>query len=113
MFIESEDLIILYLLVELQSLGSYVLTAMNRNNRLSIEAGIKYFILGSLSSIILVLGLSLIYGFSGTINIHDFSMYIVTMPETDDVVLVYYLVFSVFLIMVGFLFKIYAAPFHF
>lgn len=113
MFIESGDIMLMYLLLELQSIGSYALTAINRNNRPSVEAGIKYFILGSLSSIIMLLGLSLIYGFSGTIQMCDISMYLTTMYINEDTFIKYDILLCSFLVIVGFLFKIYAAPLHF
>ena len=66
--ISSNDLIVFYIGLELQSLSLYVLAALNRNSLLSSEAGIKYFILGALSSGLLLFGISYIYGFSGNTN---------------------------------------------
>src|SRR5689334_7005152 len=68
MLISASDLIALYLGLELMSLPLYVIAASNRENAKSTEAGLKYFVLGALSSGMLLYGASLIYGFTGTIN---------------------------------------------
>ena len=70
MLISASDLIALYLGLELMSLPLYVIAASNRENVRSTEAGLKYFVLGALSSGMLLYGASLIYGFTGTINFH-------------------------------------------
>jgi NADH-quinone oxidoreductase subunit N len=103
----------MYLLIELQSIGSYILTAINRNNRHSIEAGIKYFIIGSLSSIMLLLGFSFLYGFSGLISITDLSTYLRFVYSMNDAFFIYSMLISIIFVNIGFLFKIYSAPFHF
>src|SRR5438445_7423551 len=64
----AADLIALYLGLELMSLSLYVLAAINRNSVRSTEAGLKYFVLGALSSGMLLYGASLVYGFTGTVN---------------------------------------------
>lgn len=71
--ISSYDLISLYLAIELQSLSFYVLAAFQRNNEFSTEAGLKYFILGALSSGFLLFGSSLVYGFTGITNFEELS----------------------------------------
>src|SRR6266550_8695883 len=68
MLISAADLIALYLGLELMSLPLYVVAASNRENTKSTEAGLKYFVLGALSSGMLLYGASLIYGFTGTVN---------------------------------------------
>ena len=67
MLISASDLIALYLGLELMSLPLYVVAASNRDNVRSTEAGLKYFVLGALSSGMLLYGASLIYGFTGTV----------------------------------------------
>ena len=67
----SNDLITAYLAIELQSLAFYVLAAFNRNSTFSMDAGIKYFILGAFSSSLFLFGSSLIYGISGTVNFSE------------------------------------------
>ena len=71
--ISSNDLIMFYIGLELQSLALYVLAAFNRDNLLSSESGVKYFILSALSSGLLLYGCSLIYGFSGSTNFNEIS----------------------------------------
>ena len=66
--ISAGDLIMLYLGLELMSLALYVVAASNRDNAKSTEAGLKYFVLGALSSGMLLYGASLIYGFTGTVS---------------------------------------------
>ena len=70
--ISSNDLIVFYLGLELQSLALYVLASFNRDNILSSESGLKYFVLSALSSGLLLYGCSLVYGFSGSTNFNIF-----------------------------------------
>lgn len=69
----SNDLIIAYLSIELQSLAFYILAAFRKNSTYSIEAGLKYFVLGAFSSGLFLFGSSLIYGISGSVNFADFK----------------------------------------
>ena len=112
-FVHCNNLIFLYILIELQSIGSYILTSINRKNRYSIEAGLKYFVIGSFSSILILFGFSFLYGFSGLICFDDLSLYIRYIYSVEDSFLFHSLLFSFIFFNVGFLFKIYAAPFHF
>ncbi len=102
--ISSNDLIVFYMGLELQSLALYVLASFNRDNLLSSESGVKYFILSALSSGLLLYGCSLIYGFSGSTNFNLISQNI---TETG-----YGLSFGIVFILVGLAFKISAVPFH-
>jgi NADH-quinone oxidoreductase subunit N len=72
--ISSNDFLSLYLSVEFQSLALYVLAAFKQNSLFSIEAGLKYFILGTFSSGLLLFGASLLYGFTGTLNFNGFNI---------------------------------------
>lgn len=114
-FLHTTNLIFLYVLIELQSISSYILTSLNKRNRYSVEAGIKYFILGSFTSILLVFGFALLYGFSGLLHFDDLSLFILYVQHTHAYIGFLYLLFyiSLLCILVGFLFKIYASPFHF
>ena len=103
--ISSNDLIVFYLGLELQSLSLYVLASFNRDNILSSESGLKYFILSALSSGLLLYGCSLIYGFSGTTNFNSIS-------ELNLSEFHYGITFGVVFIIVGLAFKISAVPFH-
>ena len=102
--ISSNDLIIFYIGLELQSLALYVLASFNRDNILSSESGVKYFVLSALSSGLLLYGCSLIYGFSGSTNFQIISEQIVINS--------YGLTFGIVFILVGLAFKISAVPFH-
>mgnify|MGYP003329480179 CR=1 FL=1 len=79
----SNELLSMFIGLELQSLSLYVLAALNRNSLLSSEAGIKYFILGALSSGLLLFGISYIYGFSGNTNFNPVSYTHLTLPTSD------------------------------
>jgi NADH-quinone oxidoreductase subunit N len=105
MLISASDLIALYLGLELMSLPLYVIAASNRENLKSTEAGLKYFVLGALSSGMLLYGASLIYGFTGTVNFAGIAK---ATQNGAGVGLIFGLVF----LFVGFCFKISAVPFH-
>ena len=102
--ISSNDLIVFYMGLELQSLALYVLASFNRSNILSSESGLKYFVLSALSSGILLYGCSLIYGFSGSTNFYLISESIKNLEYSG--------VFGIVFILVGLAFKISAVPFH-
>ena len=102
--ISAGDLIALYLGLELMSLALYVVAASNRDNAKSTEAGLKYFVLGALSSGMLLYGASLVYGFTGTVSFAG----IAAAAKTGDVGIVFGLVF----LLAGLCFKVSAVPFH-
>ena len=102
--ISSNDLIVFYMGLELQSLVLYVLATFNRDNIKSSEAGLKYFVLSALSSGLLLYGCSLIYGFTGSTN---FDV-IASQLNSNE----YALTFGIVFILVGLAFKISAVPFH-
>jgi NADH-quinone oxidoreductase subunit N len=105
MLISAADLIALYLGLELMSLPLYVVAASNRDQLRSTEAGLKYFVLGALSSGMLLYGASLIYGFTGTISFTGIAAATHTGASIG-------LVFGLVFLFVGFCFKISAVPFH-
>lgn len=114
----SNDLITIFLAIELQSYGLYILSTIYRNSELSTTGGLIYFLLGGLSSCFILLGTALLYANSGSTSLD--SLYIITSisdvnsSATSD--LWYspnYINLSLVLFSVGFLFKISAAPFHF
>ena len=105
--ISSNDLITMYLGIELQSLALYVVAAIKRDSLRSSESGVKYFILGALSSGILLYGCSLIYGFSGSTN---FEVIQANLNNLNNLNLG--LIFGLVFILVGLAFKISAVPFH-
>src|SRR6516165_241000 len=104
MLISAADLIALYLGLELMSLALYVVAAINRDSSRSSEAGLKYFILGALSSGMLLYGASLVYGFTGTVSFSG----IAKVAGQGGIGLVFGLVF----LFAGFCFKVSAVPFH-
>jgi len=104
MLISAADLIALYLGLELMSLPLYVVAASHRNSLRSSEAGLKYFVLGALSSGMLLYGASLVYGFTGTVNFAG----IAHSAAEGGTGLIFGLVF----LFAGFCFKVSAVPFH-
>ena len=111
----SSDLISIFLSIELQSYGLYLLSTIYRNSELSTTGGLIYFLLGSLSSCFILLGISLLYANSGNTNMD--GLYIITsisnVSDNDDWYKSYYINFSLLIFSIGFLFKVSAAPFHF
>jgi NADH-quinone oxidoreductase subunit N len=103
--ISAADLIALYLGLEMMSLALYVVAASDRDNVRSTEAGLKYFVLGALSSGMLLYGASLIYGFTGTVSFVGIAK---ATGHGAGIGLIFGLVF----LFVGFCFKISAVPFH-
>ena len=102
--ISSNDLIVFYMGLELQSLALYVLATFNRDQLKSSEAGLKYFVLSALSSGLLLYGCSLIYGFTGSTNFNVIAAQL----NVEE----YALTFGIVFILVGLAFKISAVPFH-
>ncbi|CAN5359214.1 NADH-quinone oxidoreductase subunit NuoN [soil metagenome] len=105
MMISANDLIALYLGLELQSLSLYVVAAINRDSVRSTEAGLKYFVLGALSSGMLLYGASLVYGFTGQTT---FPGIVVALDGHSSIGLIFGLVF----LIAGLAFKVSAVPFH-
>ena len=102
--ISANDLILFYLGLELQSLSLYILASLDRDNLKSNESGLKYFILSSLASGLLLYGCSLLYGFSGSTNFEVINLN----TNADNIGTIFAMVF----ILVGLAFKVSAAPFH-
>ena len=107
MMISANDLVALYLGLELQSLPLYVIAAFQRNTMQSSEAGLKYFVLGALSSCMLLYGCSMIYGFSGTTQFIQLTQHFSNVEQASmgiDVGIVF--------LTAGLAFKVSAVPFH-
>ncbi len=102
--VSSNDLILFYLGLELQSLSLYILASIDRDNLRSSEAGIKYFVLSALSSGLLLYGCSLLYGFTGSTNFQVIS------NNVGDINIG--TIFAMIFILVGLAFKVSAVPFH-
>lgn len=106
----SNDFLLFYLSLELQSLTFYLLASFKKDSPFSAEAGLKYFILGALSSGLLLFGLSLIYGITGTLNF--FSLSLLFLDFNSFSFFSYPLVFGLILVLSSFFFKLAVAPFH-
>jgi NADH-ubiquinone oxidoreductase chain 2 len=116
--ISTSDLVSIFLSIELQSYGLYLLSTLYRNSELATTGGLTYFLLGGLSSCFILLGTSLLYSNSGLTNLD--GLYILTslsnMLDYSNTLFTYnnyYINISLLILSVGFLFKISAAPFHF
>jgi NADH-ubiquinone oxidoreductase chain 2 len=118
--VSTSDLVSIFLSIELQSYGLYLLSTLYRNSELATSGGLTYFLLGGLSSCFILLGTSLLYANSGTTNLD--GIYVITSlsdlaNDSSNMVLYwyksYYINFSLLILSVGFLFKVSAAPFHF
>lgn len=105
MMISANDLIALYIGLELQSLALYVVASIHRDDAKSSEAGLKYFVLGALSSGMLLYGASLIYGFTGNINFDTIATVLQGQAATGAV-------FGLVFLTAGLAFKVSAVPFH-
>ena len=118
--VSTSDLVSIFLSIEMQSYGLYLLSTLYRNSELATSGGLTYFLLGGLSSCFILLGTSLLYANSGTTNLD--GLYVITSlsdisNENSSNILYwyksYYINFSLLILSVGFLFKVSAAPFHF
>ena len=105
MMISANDLIGLYLGLELQSLAAYVIASIHRDNVRSSEAGLKYFVLGALSSGMLLYGASLVYGFTGTVSFPGIATALHGNAQIG-------LILGIVFLAAGLCFKMSAAPFH-
>jgi NADH-quinone oxidoreductase subunit N len=105
--ISANDLITLYVGLELQNLALYVVAAFNRDSTRSSEAGLKYFVLGALSSGMLLYGASLIYGFTGTTAFSEIATLVAGSAAPSAGVLI-----GLVFVVVGLAFKVSAVPFH-
>jgi len=103
--ISANDLISLYLGLELQSLAAYVIASFHRDDARSTEAGLKYFVLGALSSGMLLYGSSLVYGFTGTVSFPEIALALAGGANAG-------VIFGLVFVAAGLAFKISAVPFH-
>ena len=110
----SNDLITAYLAIELQSLSFYVLASFKKSSSFSVESGLKYFILGSFSSSLFLLGSSFLYGVSGTVNLEEYKNLFMFMTNcnSDSIIELGLVQLGLALILSSLLFKLVVAPFH-
>ena len=106
--ISANNMLIVYLGLELMSLSLYALVALRRDHAVSTEAAMKYFILGALASGFLLYGISMLYGATGSLDIGEIAKFIATDPRANGTVLVFGIVF----VVAGLAFKLGAVPFH-
>jgi NADH-quinone oxidoreductase subunit N len=104
--VSSEDILMIFISLELTSLSLYILTAFNKRNVKSAEAALKYFLFGGMSAAFTLFGLSLLYGLSGSTNLREIAASIHG-PKLDPLLAV-----AIVMTVIGFGFKVAAAPFH-
>jgi NADH-quinone oxidoreductase subunit N len=104
--VSSEDILMIFISLELTSLSLYILTAFNKRNVKSAEAALKYFLFGGMSAAFTLFGLSLLYGLSGTTNLGQIAT-VLGRTELDPLLIV-----AIVMTVIGFGFKIAAVPFH-
>ncbi len=109
LLVSAQSLLMIFLGVELLSLPIYAMTAMRREQRLCVEAAMKYFVMGGLATAMLLYGFSMIFGATHSVAIHEIARQLAAMPADHRYLMIVGLVFSV----VGLAFKLGVAPFHF
>ena len=110
--VSSNDLLSIYMSIELMSLSFYILAAYKRNSEFSGEAGLKYFILGAFSSGLLLFGISMIYGFTGLTNFEELAKLLTGINGMVNSVTYNGILVGILFLTVSLLFKVAAAPFH-
>ena len=106
----TRDLLVVFVALEIMSLGVYVMTAIKRGSEQGAEGGFKYFVLGAFSSAFFLYGIALAYAATGTTKLDEIGMLVASSAQQPDLVTL--LVLSMILLAVGFAFKIGAVPFH-
>jgi len=109
LLVMSNDLIMIFLSVELMSLGIYVLAGVNQRSARSAESAMKYLVMGAFASGFLLFGLAIVYGATGEIRLPEVAAALQTLPTNME----QFALLGVILSMIGFLFKVGAVPFHF
>ncbi|HEX4646427.1 MAG TPA: proton-conducting transporter membrane subunit, partial [Verrucomicrobiae bacterium] len=104
--VSSDDLLMIFISLELTSLSLYILTAFNKRNLKSAEAALKYFLFGGMAAAFTLFGLSLVYGLSGSTNLEQIALKL-NSPALDPL-----LAAAIVMTVIGFGFKIAAVPFH-
>jgi len=106
----TRDLLVVFIALEIMSLGVYVLTAIKRSSEEGAEAGFKYFVLGGFSSAFFLYGIALAYAATGSTKLDEIGLLVASSAQQPDLVLL--LMLSTILLLVGFAFKVSAVPFH-
>jgi NADH-ubiquinone oxidoreductase chain 2 len=114
LLISSSDLVSMYLSIELQSFAVYILATLYRDSEAAVSAGLKYFLLGAISSCFILLGSGLIYSYIGITNFE--SIYLLTSVisniNSTEFILIFSITLGFILIVIGLFFKVGAAPLH-
>jgi NADH-quinone oxidoreductase subunit N len=110
--VSSFDFLSFYLCLELQSLCFYILASFQRYSAFSTEAGLKYFLLGAISSSFLLFGISFVYGFSGTTNLEDLSLLFLNNQSSENTFIFTIIKIGLFFFSLGLIFKLGVVPFH-
>lgn len=110
--ISSYDFVIFYLALEIQSLSFYILTTLKRNSAYSTEGGLKYFILGAITSGLFLFGTSLLYGFTGTTNFYHLHQLLLSFSSDLSVEIPFAVYIGFALVLFTLFFKLALAPFH-
>lgn len=113
LLVSSYNLISLYLAIELQSLCFYILAAYQKKSVFSSEAALKYFILGAIASGFILLGSSIVYGITGSLNFGSIFLIFSNINEYQNIILITSILYGFLMIFIGLFFKIGSAPFHF
>ena len=113
LLVSTNNFILLYLAIELQSLSFYILTASQRQSIFSIEAALKYFILGSIASSFILFGSSIFYGITGSLSFNHLFLILTNIDFIKYPDLLYAFLYGFLFIISGICFKIGIAPFHF
>lgn len=111
LIVSSNDFLYLYIGIELQSLGLYILATMKTNSTFSTEAGLKYFVLGAFASSLLIFGIVIFYGMTGLVNFDDVYFFLSTL-QLEHFFITKGVILSLFFIFASLIFKIGGAPFH-
>jgi NADH-quinone oxidoreductase subunit N len=106
----TRDLLVVFVALEIMSLGVYVMTAIKRGSEAGAEGGFKYFVLGAFSSAFFLYGIALAYAATGTTKLDEIGMLVASSAQQPDLVML--LTLSMILLAVGFAFKVGAVPFH-
>ena len=112
-FINVSNFFLAFVILELISLCMYVLCSFNKRSVYSIESAIKYFIIGSFASLLILLGIIFLFGFTGFLNFSDLTLFFSYIDLFNGDILIIGILSSFIFIAIGFLFKVYSAPFHF
>lgn len=112
LIIGTNNFISLYLSIELLNLCLYILVSFKQNSHFSTEAGLKFFIIGSISSGLLLFGISILYGFTGLLNFDDLFLFFYFLNKSNYIYLYNIIIFSLFFILISFMIKISLSPFH-